>query len=283
MAKALTKMNEQTKGIIAIVCANIIFGMNIPVTKALVSGWVTPMAYTLIRMFFGAIVFWIIGFSGKNEKIQTKDYFILALGGFLGFLSTQYTFALALQYTTPVNYALLMALTPVIVLVLSAFFLKEKIGWKKLLGILLSVSGAILIVAYGKSGGQGKNDLLGILIALLCSVCYGIYILLTRSVSIKYSPITVVKWMFLFALIFSFPFGINGIAEQKIFSSQIALSGIFLMAFSLIFSTLIAFFFMPVALGRLKASTVSIFMNLQPVVASIIAIIVGQDFLLGIN
>jgi drug/metabolite transporter (DMT)-like permease len=274
---SLTKISEQTKGVFAIVCANTIFGLNIPVTKALIGDWMTPGGYTLARMAFGAVVFWLLGLGKPNEKLNTKDMMIFALGGLLGFVATQFTFALSLQYTTPVNYALMMALTPVVVLLLSLVFLREKTNWKKSIGILLSISGAFLIILKGNHSGQGKNDLLGIMIAVLCSVCYGIYLLLTRNVSIKYHPVTVVKWMFLFALIFSLPFGLNGIREQKIFSEQVTLSGILLLAFSLIFSTIIAFFLMPVALGRLKASTVSIFMNLQPIIASVAAIAVGQD------
>lgn len=146
-------MNSKTKGVLAILCANTIFGLNIPVTKALVSGWMTPTGYTLVRMLFGAVVFWLIGARRKSEKVVWKDMLIMVLGGFLGFVSTQFAFALALQYTTPVNFALMIALTPVIVLVLSFLFLKEKIGWTKLIGISLSVSGAILIILYGSSGG----------------------------------------------------------------------------------------------------------------------------------
>ncbi|MBX3238881.1 MAG: EamA family transporter [Chitinophagaceae bacterium] len=87
-------MNSKTKGVVAILCANTIFGLNIPVTKALVSGWMTPTGYTLIRMLFGSLVFWFIGSLRKSEKVTSKDMLIMALGGFLGFVSTQFTFAL---------------------------------------------------------------------------------------------------------------------------------------------------------------------------------------------
>ena len=271
-------MNSKTKGILAILCANTIFGLNIPVTKALVSGWMTPTGYTLIRMLFGSLVFWFIGLLRKSEKVTSKDMLIMALGGFLGFVATQFTFALALQYTTPVNFALMMALTPVIVLVLSFLFLKEKIGWKKLLGISMSVSGAALIILYGSSSAQGRNDLLGIAIALICALSYAAYMMLTRNVSVKYGPVTVVKWMFLFAFLIILPFGSGGVFQLPIFGAETEIPAIGLLVFSLIFSTLIAFFLMPVALGRLKASTVSIFMNLQPIAASVVAIIIGQDF-----
>ncbi len=269
--------NNQYTGYFAIITANIIFGINIPVTKALISGWLTPQAYTIIRMIFGCVFFWLIDLRNNNEIPAKKDLLILAFGGLLGFVATQLTFALSLKYTTPVNYALMMALTPVVVLLLSFIFLKEKVNSTKSFGIALSVSGAFIIILKSHYSSSGSNNLLGILIAILCSVCYGIYLLLTRNVSIKYKPLTVVKWMFLFAVAFSFPFGVKGITEQKIFTQLVTMSGVLLLGFSLVFSTVIAFFLMPVALGKLKASVVSIFMNLQPIVASVTAVIVGQD------
>src|SRR5699024_12800744 len=70
-------MNSKTKGVLAILCANTIFGLNIPVTKALVSGWMTPTGYTLVRMLFGAVVFWLIGARRKSEKVVWKDMLIM--------------------------------------------------------------------------------------------------------------------------------------------------------------------------------------------------------------
>lgn len=269
--------NPSLKGYLAIVAANIIFGLNIPVTRALISEWMSPEAYTLVRMVFGCTFFWLITLNNNSETPKGKDLLILALGGLLGFVATQLTFALSLKYTTPVNYALMMALTPVVVVLLSYLFLKEKINFKKSIGICLSISGAFIVILNGHSNMQGSNNLLGILIAISCSVCYGVYLLLTRNISVKYKPLTIVKWMFLFAAVLSFPFGFKGISELKILTQTITISAVLMLGFSLVFSTIIAFFLMPVALGRLKASTVSIFMNLQPIVASIAAIAVGQD------
>ncbi len=271
---------EHRHGLVAIFFANTFFGLNIPVTKALMANWMTPMGYTATRMLFGTLVFWAIGTLLKQDKVRGKDLIIILLGGLIGYVGTQFLFAQSLHYTSPVIFALLMALTPVVVLLLSAIFLKEVIPFRKVIGIGMSVSGAALIILLGtNSGASGTDNVLGIFFALLCVLAYSVYLVITRKISIKYQPVTIAKWMFLVSAVVSMPFGINEFQNQKIYTAETTGMAISLLVFALLFSSVLAFFLMPYALKRLEASTVSIFMNWQPIVASVLAIIVGQDAL----
>lgn len=269
---------EKRQGLIAILCANTMFGLNIPVTKSLMAGWMTPMGYTATRMIFGAIVFWGLGAFLKEEKIRGKDLLVVLIGGLIGYMGTQLLFSQSLEYTSPVIFALLMALTPVVVLVLSAIFLKETIPSRKMIGIGMSVSGAALIILLGAKGSSaGANNTLGIFFALLCVLAYSVYLILTRKISIKYQPVSIAKWMFLISAVISMPLGISEFQNQRIYTAETTGIAISLLIFALLFSSVLAFFLMPYALKRLEASTVSIFMNWQPIVASVLAIVVGQD------
>ncbi|MGD8781358.1 MAG: DMT family transporter [Ignavibacteria bacterium] len=272
-------MNEKYKGVFAVVSANVIFGLNIPVTKALMADWMTPVGYTFSRMLFGAVVFWLVSLFTKKEKIAGKDFGIILIGGLLGFVGTQFLFSQSLKLTSPVIFSLLMALTPVVVLLISAVFLKEIVQRQKMIGVVLSISGAAFIILQTQSSSGGSNNLLGIFFSILCAVCYAVYLILTREVSKKYQPITIVKWMFLVSALVITPFSFSELPNQTIYGNDTSIMGFMLLGFALFFSTLIAFFLLPVALNRLQASTVSIFMNLQPIVASVVAIIVGQDIL----
>jgi drug/metabolite transporter (DMT)-like permease len=165
-----------------------------------------------------------------------------------------------------------------VVLLLSAIFLKEVIPVRKIIGIAMSVSGAALIILLGGNAGtSGTNNALGLFFALLCVLAYSVYLILTRTISIKYAPVNVAKWMFLISAVISMPFGISEFDSQKIYTADTTALAISLLVFALLFSSVLAFFLMPYALKRLEASTVSIFMNWQPIVASILAIVVGQD------
>ena len=270
-------IKDNHKGILAAISANVIFGLNIPVTKSLVAHWMTPMGYTISRMFFGTVVFWVIGLFFKREKVAGKDLFIVMIGGLLGYLGTQFLFSQSLRYTTPVIFSLLVSLTPVAALLLSAVFLKEVVSKRKITGIVLGIAGAFLVILESKNGSTGSNNFLGISFVILCVLFYSGYLVITRKVTKKYSPLTVAKWMFPFSALTLLPLSSSELFDQKIYSHESTLPAFSLLAFALLFSTTLAFFLMPFALKKLEASTVSIFMNLQPVVASVVAIGVGQD------
>lgn len=270
-------IKEKHQGLLAILAANLIFGLNIPVTRALMAQWMSPLGYTVTRMLFGAMIFWVIGFFLRSQRVRGKDWLLMLVGGLSGFLGTQFLFSQSLRYTTPVVFSLLMALTPVIVLILSVIFLKEAVPRQKILGIGISISGALIIILGSSDAGTGSNNLLGMLFALLCALCYAIYLVLTRDISQRYPPVTIAKWMFLFAALPVVPFSFSALPQQRIYSGEGTPLAFSLLAFALLFSTTIAFFLMPVGLKKLPASTVSIFMNMQPIIASAVAMTVGQD------
>lgn len=270
-------MQEKYKGHIAILTANVIFGLHIPVSKALLAGWMSPLAYMLVRILFATIVFWVVSFFQPKEKVAPKDLLLIAVGGLFGFTIAQYTFALALNYTSPVTVSLIIALSPVVVMLLAALFLKEKITRNKVIGVSLAIAGAALLILCTGNGSGASNNLLGIGILLFNITCYSIYLIITRKVSARYSGTTLMKWMFLTNLIVVLPFGYRELFVQPVFTTAGLHTGWWLLAYVLLMSTIVGYFLMPVGLKRLKATTVSIYMNLQPVVASIVALIIGQD------
>ena len=270
-------IKDKHKGIIAAASANIIFGLNIPVTKTLMVHWMTPLGYTISRMYFGTMVFWMIGLFFKREKVTAGDLVVMILGGLIGYPGTQYLFSQSMRYTTPVIFSLLMALTPVVALILSALFLKETVSSRKITGIVISISGAAFVILKSGKGSTGSNNLLGIIFVIACVFSYASYMVITRKISAKYNPLTIAKWMFLFSAIVLLPLSYSGLSGQRIYSDETTPQALSLLAYAFLFSTTLAFFFIPFALKRLETGTVSIFMNLQPLVASVVAIGVGQD------
>jgi drug/metabolite transporter (DMT)-like permease len=269
--------NENIKGHIAAIASNIIYGLNITVSKSLLSTWMTPMGYTVTRILFGCVIFWTISFFLGREKVGRMDLLVIALGSMLGLVISQVGFAEGLRLITPVTWSLIAALIPIAVLLISALFLKEYISLKKIIGIILGISGAALIILQNKSGGSASNNFLGILMAVGCVISYAAYMVIIRKTSMKYAPITITKRMFLYAVIVLLPFNAGEFSKQRLYSSEISLIPIIQLGFSVLFSGILAVFLAPVALKRIKASTASVYINLQPIAASASAIIVGQD------
>lgn len=275
-------MNNKIKGHSAILIANTIFGLGIPVTKYLLDSWVTPMTYMASRCIAAAAIFWLISFFMPKEHILRKDLVIIILGGLTGVVISQTLTAWALNYTSPVYYSLIATLTPIFVMVLAAPLLKEKISATKILGIILGITGAMLMVVCKWQSSTGSNDLLGIALALLSLLTWVVYLVITRKVSTKYSPVTQMKWVFLVSAIAILPFSWHEFAGTPLYGNTFdtgAMPGMAAMLFIIVLATVMGYFLIPFAMKYLHATTVSIYTNLQPVIASLVAIYVGQDIL----
>lgn len=263
----------------AVILANVIFGLGVPVTKLLLDEWVSPMGYMFTRCLGAAVIFWLISLFMPKEPVERKDLLIIMLGGLLGFVVSQTLTAWALVYTTPVYFSLIATLTPVATMLMAAVFLKETLNGKKTIGVLIGIVGALLMVFMGWQSGSGTNDVLGIFLTILSLLTWVIYLLITRNVSQKYSAVTQMKWIFLISTLAVLPFAAPEWGQQKLFSAAWAWTGVAEMAFIVLFATVMGYFAIPFAMRYLPATTVSIYTNLQPVVASLVAIYIGQDVL----
>jgi len=275
-------MDKKVNGYVAIILANVIFGLGVPVTKFLLEDWVTPMTYMAIRCVGAALIFWVIAAFLPKEKVERKDLIVILLAGLLGFVVSQTLTAWSLNYTSPVYYSLIATLTPIVTMLLAIPFLHEGTTPIKTLGVLLGIGGAALMVIVKWQTDAGSNDLLGIFYALLSLLTWCIYLIITRKVSAKYSAVTQMKWVFLISTVAVLPFAWNEFPQTPLFSSGLnaeVWSGIAGMAFIVIFATVLGYFFIPYAMKYLRATTVSVYTNLQPVVASLVAIAIGQDIL----
>ncbi|MBO4607309.1 MAG: EamA family transporter [Prevotella sp.] len=269
---------SNTKGHIAILMANVIFGLGVPVTKALLDDWVTPIGYMASRCVFAAIIFWVVAAFMPKEHVDKKDMIVLLLGGLLGFVISQTLTAEALKFTTPVYFSLVAALTPIAVMILAAIFLKERISGLKIVGVVMGIGGALLMLYFSWTSGAGSDDLLGITLAVLSVLTWAVYLIITRKVSAKYSAVTQMKYFFLISAVVMLPIALME-PQQRLYSAEWGWSGVLEMAFIVLFATGLGYFLIPYAMKFLRATTVSIYTNIQPVVASLVAIAVGQDYL----
>ena len=148
---------HQFEGHAAIITANVIFGLGVPVTKYLLDEWVTPMTYMATRCLGAALIFWVISWFLPKEKVERKDLLVIMAGGLLGFVISQTLTAWSLNYTTPVYFSLIATLTPIATMLMAALFLKEQITGVKTFGVILAILGAALMVFVGWQAGAGRH------------------------------------------------------------------------------------------------------------------------------
>jgi putative membrane protein len=271
--------NHRLQAHTAVLLANIIFGLGVPVTKLLLDQWVSPMAYMATRCLGAAAIFWLISLFLPCEKVAPRDLTVIILGGLLGIVVSQTLTAWALTFTTPVYFSLIATLTPVATMLCAALFIGEKISVRGIAGVALGVAGAMLMVFVGWQGGSGKNDILGIVLTLLSMLTWAVYLIITRKVSARYTAVTQMKWVFLASAIMVLPFSLTDLQSAPLYSAATQWSGLAEMAFIVVFATVAGYFAIPFAMRYLKATTVSVYTNLQPIVASLVAIALSQDVL----
>lgn len=270
---------HKIEGHSAVLLANVIFGLGVPVTKLLLDEWVSPMAYMATRCMGAAAIFWLISLFMPRERVERRDLLVIMGGGLLGFVVSQTLTAWALHFTSPVYFSIIATLTPVATMVCAALLIGERLSLRGALGVAIGVVGALLMVMVGWQGGSGMNDLLGIGLAVLSLLTWAVYLIITRKVSVKYTAVTQMKWVFLVSTLAVLPFSWTDLQASRLYSSQWAWSGVAEMAFIVVFATVAGFFAIPFALRYLKTTTVSVYTNLQPIVASFVAIAIGQDLL----
>ncbi|MDR2955936.1 MAG: DMT family transporter [Prevotella sp.] len=272
-------LSQKQQGNLIMLVVMTIFGLNIPVNKYFYeSGLLTPQAMTMLRMGFAAIAFWLVSFLMPKEKVEKKDMLILLVGGLSGMLINQSLFAFGLGHTSTVDASIITTSSPLFAMILAALILKEPITIKKFGGVILGGAGAIFLVYTSTSNVnvEQNNNLIGDLAVLCAQLFYSFYIVITRPLSTKYSPITMMKWMFLFSAVINLPYGTPYVIEAKMFHQPDFLPYI-LLSFTLLGATFFTYMMIPLAQRRIRPTTISMYNNMQPLIASSIAIFMGMD------
>lgn len=209
--------------------------------------------------------------------MSAKDLVTLFFGGLFGLVGTQLSFANALIYSSPVTITIIAAMTPVVVMLLAALVLKEPITLKKAAGVIAGCCGALLIILQSTNNTMQPGNLIGVMFCIINVISFAIYLVITRPISQRYSPVTLMKWMFLFSALLSLPFGYNDLLHTKAFTAAAEFNVLLRLSYIVLIATGVAYLLIPMALKRIRPTTVSMYNNIQPMVASVIAIIIGQD------
>ncbi len=269
-------MKTRYWALLAAFMVQVLYGLNYTFAKdVMVGGFIKPFGFIALRVGGAALLFWVFSFLGPKEKIEKKDFLTLIYAAFFGVATNMLLFFKGLELTTPIHASVIMIITPIIVLLLSSFYLEEKITKIKILGVIFGFAGAAILTVYGKSASPGDNVFLGNIMILLNAASYSIYIIIIKKLTYRYHPFTFIKWLFLIGFFMVLPFGYNDILAINIatFSPYIWFSVVFVI----VGATFGTYLLNPLALRHLKASTVTVFIYLQPLIAGIYAVIAGSD------
>ena len=280
MGKETTKMNKDAlAGHLSVGAAYVIFGLNIVFCKDIAnSDVVSPGVLFTLRALGACSLFWLISLFSPKEKVEKGDYLRIAAASFVGLFVPQFTFLLAITMSSSIDTAIMGTLGPIFTMFFAYFFLKEPITGKKAWGVATSFAGILFLIfnSVHADGGSASSPL-GIALLLLNSLSFSLYLGFFRPLISKYSVITFMKWMFLFALILSLlVFG-----KRVVTTDFLAIPNIvrWEIAYLIFFATFVAYFLIPLGQKYLRPTLVSMYSYLQPIIATIISISVGMDSL----
>jgi len=276
-------MNGRVLALLAAFGATTIYGLNHTIAKVVMPHYIGPFGFIMLRVVGASILFWIVSLFTPKETIEQKDYLRIAIAAFLGMCINMLMFFKGLQLSTPINSGVIVTLTPIIILILSAFFLKEKLTLIKFLGIVLGFTGALMLILYGTTSERlnAPNIPLGNTMLLINSISFGAYLVVIKPITKKYSTITLMKWMFLLGVFYTFPVTYTEFMEVS--WTILTFEALWRMGFVIVGTTFMTYLFNVYALQTLPPTTIGAFTYLQPLITIVYAVITGNDVLDGIK
>lgn len=268
-------MSKRNWALLAATFVSIIYGVTFTIAKDVMPKYVEPFGFITMRVGGSMLLFWLISFFGPKEKIALEDFPRIIAAALFGVALNMLTFFKGLSFTSPIMGAVLMVTTPMIVLVLSAFIMKERMRKRKIFGIVLGLAGTITLILYGKSMANAPNATLGNLLVFINAVSYGFYLILVKKLMDKYNAFTFVKWIYTFGFLMVLPFGWNEF--QAIQWDTMPIEIFWKIGFVVVFSTFFTYLLNLLSMRELKPTTVAVFIYLQPLFATIFAVSLGKD------
>jgi len=263
------------KAHLSIIGANLFFGINYAIAKGVMPNFLKPNGFTLMRIATAFTLFFLLSLFLKKEKIQRSDYPRFLAAGFLGVAFNQFIFLNGLNFTSPIDSSIIVTINPILVMIIASMAIGERITLMRVLGMAVGASGALLIILNRGVISFSSEHFLGNIMIFLSTFAYAGYLVVAKPLMQKYDPITVMRGVFFVGLIFVAPLGIKDLISNSWSAIPASIWGS--IFFVLLGSTFLAYLLMSWGLRQVRATTVSIYNYTQPVIASFVAVIIGQD------
>jgi len=268
-------MTQAFRGHLALLAAQIIYALNYSIAKGLMPDFIGPIPIVFTRIIGATILFWLLSLVVKTQKIEKADFKKMLWLALFGVVINQVFFIWGLSKTTPINSSIIMISNPALVFVITLIILKERARLSQITGLVLAITGAVLILRYKGNFEVGTETLAGDLMTLINSASWAFFIVMVKPIMVKYDTVTVMRWLFLFGSIYMFPIGLS--ETMTVNWSAFTTGAWVALGFVVIATTFFAYLLNLYGLQMLSANTVSAYIYLQPFLASVFAIVMGKD------
>ena len=268
-------MSKRNIALFGATIVSVIYGVTFTIAKDVMPLYIDAYGFILLRVSGAMLLFWLSWLFMPKEKIAINDFPRIIAAAFFGVAFNMLTFFKGLSLTSPISAAVIMVTTPMIVLVLSAVIMKERMRKRMVMGIFLGLIGTAFLILYGKSIGNATNASLGNMLVFVNAVSYGFYLIIVKKLMDKYNAFTFVKWIYLFGFLMVLPFGWS---QFEAVNWVIVPAAIYWkIGFVVAISTFVTYLLNLLTMKELKPTTVAVFIYLQPFFATVFAIGLGKD------
>ena len=271
-------MDKRTLALLAALGATTIYGLNHTIAKEVMPTYIQGFGFVQVRLLGAAILFWLVSLFIPQQKIDRADLPKMLLCALFGMVINMLCFFKGIELSTPINSAVLITITPILVFVFSAILIKERLLLPRVVGVILGFIGALVLIVFGNEIRQDAPNIpLGNTLFVVNASSFAMYLVLVKSLSAKYTTVHLLKWLFLFGFIMALPISYPEFSEVG--WSALPFEALWRFAFVVIGTTFMTYLLNVYALKQRKASTVGVFTYLQPLIGIGYAILVGADAL----
>ena len=271
-------MDRRTLALLAALGATTIYGLNHTIAKEVMPTYIQGFGFVQVRLLGAAILFWLVSLFIPQQKIDRADLPKMLLCALLGMVINMLCFFKGIELSTPINSAVLITITPILVFVFSAILIKERLLLPRVVGVIMGFVGALVLIVFGNEIRQDAPNIpLGNALFVINATCFALYLVLVKSLSAKYTTVHLLKWLFLFGFIMALPISYPEFSQVSWVT--LPFEAVWRFAFVVIGTTFMTYLLNVYALKQLKASTIGVFTYLQPLIGIGYAILVGADAL----
>ncbi len=262
---------------ILLLCVSAIWGMNLVAVKYLLND-LSPVNLILVRFITGSVLLFLLLFFLEDVKVPLRDIWRLTLLGAVGVTLYQFLFTFALKYTSAVNVGILINMSPIYGGFLSSLFGYERFMKKRIFAIVAGFVGVYILMTKGDWNFfmQG-GDTAGTILALVASLFWALYTILSKPLLEKHSPLKVTAYSMVAGS------ALLGFFVPSFFDPRelgnLSVTGWIVIIFSIVFSTAVAFFLWYRAVARIGASRTMIYQYCVPAFGAVAAYFVLEETL----
>lgn len=258
--------------------AFVCFGLMSPLCKwAMESGLITGVSMACFRLCGASLLFWLASCFVPRQKIERGDWKHLVIMSLCGMGINQFCYVLGVQYTSPTNACVITTSTPVFTFILSAVFLHAAVTARRVGGLLIAATGALVLILGSQMQGGRSGSPVGDAICLFSQLAVSFYFVFFSGVIQKYHPVVLMRWLFLISAVLTAPLWLHEVCTLP--WDQLGMAEIAGSAYVVLFGSFVSYLLMIVGQRHLEPPTVTAYNYIQPIIAATVGILLGVDVL----